>query len=216
MSETTDSTQNNDTTTTTEVKYTICPCCGKATLPSPAKPNEQLMDHWLACIVTGTPFTHTYNVYDGKLAITVSQLTPDMAKIVNNIETIINIAQKKPDANTITSELSSIISTAKTVITIMDIEMTTKNNHKLYHPNEVVTNVSDILTKIKYDLSINDSIEPYKETLLNCYKTITSKDLISGVPAQIIFSVLQTHNNLSTILMDSGFDSNFWKGIELA
>ena len=39
---------------------------------------------------------------------------------------------------------------------------------------------------------------------------------MSAVPLPMIMGVAETHNRLSRILMDTGFDDAFWEGIELA
>lgn len=56
-------------------EFITCPCCGKPTLVKPLELNGPILDHYIACLVSGVPFSHTYPIYKGKLEVTVSRLT---------------------------------------------------------------------------------------------------------------------------------------------
>ena len=45
---------------------------------------------------------------------------------------------------------------------------------------------------------------------------ITAPSTISSVPMAMIVGTQQAHSNVYNLLLDAGFDSNFWDGIELA
>ena len=56
----------------------VCPCCHQKTLHKPVKPNAQVTDQWMACLITGVPFNHTYPIYGGRINVTVTRLSPEL------------------------------------------------------------------------------------------------------------------------------------------
>ena len=53
-----------------EKENAVCPCCGEKTLKRPVKVDGKIVDDYLASIMTGIPFSHTFNMFDGRLKIT--------------------------------------------------------------------------------------------------------------------------------------------------
>ena len=51
-----------------------CPCCGKLTLTKPIKVKQDQLDKFLACTLTGVPYSSTYKLYKGSLLVTVSEI----------------------------------------------------------------------------------------------------------------------------------------------
>ena len=54
------------------------------------------------------------------------------------------------------------------------------------------------------------------EEVGKAHKLLTNQKLVSAVPQPLLMSVIESHNYLYNILLASGFDTNFWEGIELA
>ena len=52
----------------------ICPCCGKPTLDKQLKVSDALLDHFVSCILTHTPFFNDYSLYNDRIQITCTQL----------------------------------------------------------------------------------------------------------------------------------------------
>jgi hypothetical protein len=52
--------------------------------------------------------------------------------------------------------------------------------------------------------------------LMDIYKECCQEEKLSSLPDIMLQTIVRTHNDIYNILMQTGFDENFWKGIELA
>ena len=188
----------------------ICPCCGKPTLdyPIPHIP-DMLLDQFMACMISGTPFTHRYELYGGRIAITVSQMTEDHRLTVADILRIIGTA-KDMGALAPGVDLDTLGSLARTMIHIVEINIKTGGTSKMCRPSDRVRDAHELLRRAEHD---KDALQ---QAVRSAHAALTSPDNISSVPPAQLLAVIETHAKLLDILMDAGFDKNFWKGIELA
>ena len=84
-----------------EPELMLCPCCNKRTLVRPIEAKGELLDHYMACILSGEPFWREYPVYHGNLLVTVSQLTAEEQTLTETglseltiLEAMLNAAPK--------------------------------------------------------------------------------------------------------------------------
>jgi len=194
--------------------YEICPCCGKPTLPVPVTPNAQLLDHWLACMATGVPFSRTYPLYAGRVKITVTQLTPENADAVTAMCTKLSLIASNIILDDLSLNVDMLASAAKICIGIESIEMKANGQDLLFKPAECVLKAAELLKQI----DIGDSVD--KGKLANVIREISdnliSPKYMSAVPPKLLLLLLETHNKLYDVLLNAGLDKNFWDGIKLA
>lgn len=196
--------------TVPEKTSTICPCCGKPTLEYPIQHiPDVLLDQFMACMMSGTPFTHRYEMYDGRMAVTVSQMTEEHRLIVTEILRILDVA-KDTGLEVPGVDLTTLGSIARTFVHITEIDIKAGGVTKSYRPSDLVRDIRDRLHKAEPDkTALADAIQ-------SAHATLTSPNNMAAVPPAQILAVIETHAKVLDILMDAGFDKNFWKGIELA
>lgn len=215
-----DQINNTKATETTEESldsaFVTCPCCGKPTLPRPIKPNPQLLDHWLACMVTGVPFSHEYPVYEGRVLVTCSKLTAEQADTIDQLTTVLDsLPNKKWEADEPPCNIEQLRSLSRLLISIPNITVNA-GSRKVFKPqDEVMAVASDILLH-KRDIAMFENVEVWSKTLKQGLGRLLNSELVSGVPLVILMGVVRAHNSVSDVLLSTGFDENFWQGIELA
>lgn len=195
-------------------EFITCPCCRKPTLVKPLELSGPVLDHYMACLVSGTPFSHTYPIYKGKLEITATRLSKEQEQKVLMASNVITQCEARlPEISSVIRELNNMI---KLYCCIKEIKLNA-GDLKAFYPQDAVFVVCDGLTGIRMDILSNTiSNEDLTEKLNNWYKTLVSPSVLSAVPSTMIAGVVETHSQLYYILLESGFDVNFWTGIELA
>ena len=185
-----------------------CPCCGELTLRKPLDIKSIILDEYMASIITGVPFAHTYIVYDS-IDITVeipakkdAQFMLAAVQKLNHLASTYNdpkdedIAPKLRDA-------AGLIQTYGTVLSV--VTRKDKQVVKSYTPSEAVR---DFCAAIK-DMN-ND-----KQLILEAYEELNTPEVLSAVPDMMLRAITDTHDHVYKILLDTGFNETFWKGIEL-
>lgn len=191
----------------------ICPCCGQPTLPYPVKHiPDDLADQFMACLLSGTPFTHTYPLYNGRVLITVTQMTAQARDIV---EQLLHDIDRLVDSGVSIEGVSfdNMKGIVRTLISVNSIEIKANGTVKVFQPAE----------NLRKALATFRSLEPgdvesaaMKEKVAGIYRSLTDPSEVSGIPPAQIMTTVEAHARLLTLLMDAGFDENFWAGIELA
>lgn len=192
----------------------ICPCCHKPTLEAPVKINNDTLDHFLSCLLTHSPFFYTYKLFDGKIKVTCTELNESDKSLSKNVSTelsdlVINgvLEEQKGIA---------IANTIYLMMRLKDIEVSTHEATLTYQPQQIAsvatTELLDCVNKYKEDKNPKNIIDAIDE----CYKKVTDPNLVSSVPMSMLATVQETHASVYSLLLDSGFNENFWKGIELA
>lgn len=191
----------------TEPKKIQCPCCGQMTLTPPLNINTDLTDHYLSCIMTGVPFQHMYPLYNGKIKITVSLLSAADMLTVDSAVTLVKHWLETTSSD-VYDKLGGMLRTYSFVQQVECLAETTK----VYAPaNAMIACAQEIL---KHRGSDDTKLTPtVADGLLQKY---SNNDTLSPLPYQLIEAVCKTHVTLYNILTETGFDPNFWKGIELA
>ena len=189
-----------------------CPCCGEMTLKRPLEIKSIILDEYMAAIITGVPFAHTYTVHDSiditvevppkkdaQLMFTASQILHKLAVEPHDVQ--------DPEANEISEKLRSAVGMIQTYGSIMSI-VTRKDKQvvKTYAPAEVIRNFCKSVKELGKD----------KKLMVESYDECDSMENLSSVPDMMLRSIVKTHNDIYAILLETGFTETFWKGIELA
>lgn len=213
MTEKAEQTEQKDT----GAKFEICPCCGKPTLQMPVHPKDELMDYWLACMTTATPFTHTYPMYNGKVEITVVADSADMDSKLDTLTAILDaIAAREDLADQSQYDISHMKVMARIGMHITTIKtMTSKSESRVFTPAASVQEALNLLHPLRADIMSGKTIEGFTETMAAVNRLLLAPENMSAMHPSVLLSVVETHTQLNNILMNSGFDSNFWEGIEL-
>ena len=196
-----------------------CPCCGELTLTQPLDVKSALLDEYMAAIITGVPFSHTYGLYNGAVKITVESLdranTTLLFTITKRLEDYAKANEGKvpsgmESAFTYIKELAGVL---KLYFGVTSIEMyRDKQLIKSYTPSAVMRSQAEAIAAA---LLTGDN-EKAKDVITNAVDICLSENTISTVPDGAIRAIVVTHGDLYNLLMDAGFDENFWAGIELA
>lgn len=192
-----------------------CPCCGKITLRKPIKPGHELLDHWLACISTGVPFSHTYPMYGGKVLITAT--SPDTDTEVNITAAITAVERAETDGEysglsaTALRTLANAIHLFSVVREIVFVGPPEKRFDAGAAAAQAISELSEALS----DMRAGKPASEWSEHLQTAYNIMDNKNNVSALPTNVLIAVGRTHAQLSDVLMSAGFDEDFWQGIEL-
>ena len=195
-----------------------CPCCGELTLTQPLDVKSAVLDEYMAAIITGVPFSHTYGLYNGAVKVTVESLNHKDSMLLSNTETTLKEYVKRMEAEggdqvkTSLGYIKELIKVLRLYFGVTSIEMyRDKALIKSYTPSELMrTTATDIgAASLAGDTQLSEAIA-------KAIKACLSQDATSTLPTAAIQAIVVTHGDLYNLLMDAGFDENFWAGIELA
>jgi len=216
-----DETETTQETQENKEQLIKCPCCGKLTLQKPLDIQSTVLDEYMASIIAGEPFQHTYTVY-GNVDISVTVLSKSeglklytVVQLLSSLVSAVNPADQSDKIKL--EELSAMLQLYSGVISIT----AHKDNRilKSYEPSKVIWGICDKLLEMQDAIHMFVSGEANGETLdavLKLYEANCSEAVLSAVPDVMLRAIVRTHTDLYNILMNNGFDENFWKGIELA
>ena len=203
-----------------------CPCCGKTTLDKPLDIKSQVLDEYLASIMSGVSFSHTYQLYNGKLEVTVTVLEKQLSRTLLSIKQLFTDLRRCIEETDIKKEsiLNDITGALNLYIVIKSIN--TYQNGQLarsFEPAQkmaaLCSDILDLQDKI-YNFMNPDYKEEDKDSIFESLQALYTKYCteasLSSIPALMLEAVAKTHSDLYDILLNSGFDENFWHGIELA
>lgn len=205
-----------------------CPCCGEMTLNRPPDIKSAVLDEYMASIISGVPFAHTYTIYS-TVDITVSVLSKQQSRTMyvtlQMLDKLIkshNIADPKLLASL--SELYGCLQLYSAIPMIRTYK--DKRLQKEFTPSQIVFESCDKLLKLQHAIEVYfdpevavledaDNIDVL-EALNAIYADCCNEEELSSLPDVMLRAIVRTHNDIYNILMETGFDANFWKGIELA
>ena len=201
-------------------EYVICPCCKNPTKKKTLKPNQALVDHWLSCMMTNTPFSHTYKIYDGKLEITVVRLTTEQLDKLALFCTLVNLLIKRFERENLGIDKDSLLNAVKLNLCIKSIALNPSSltGGRLFPVGDNVQAVIDsVLTeKDAIYMKKEDDDARLKALILDVVAKMRNDDMLSSVPVQLRLAAVETHAAVHEALLSFGFDDSFWAGIELA
>lgn len=191
-------------------KLKTCPCCGKETLQEVPKPTEQLAQHYIACIATGVPFNYTYDLYDGAIAVTISNLsTADSVALQRDIPRLKII--NKECGYKLDEDMVNALDAQFDIYSIIQ-SIRIESSGKTYSPKDNVMTCLEFVNKAFSEAAKNT----YQDVLETVYKRMTDVELLSAVPFAVLSGVVAAHFRVYDVLMNYGFDENFWGRIKLA
>jgi len=192
----------------------VCPCCGQQTLKKPVKVDGKIVDDYLASIMTGVPFSHTFSLFDGRLLITTAMADRD-----NGLKLYKFIFLVEPFSQESTS-VQDLLGLVNTYCTIKQIEIVGPDDriNKLYYPAERIYAACGKLLEEWDHVNLNDEEKKkeFLEAVGKVYDELKPTEVISSTPPKVLTRIVNDFRALETIMLEAGFDENFWKGIELA
>ena len=203
-----------------EVPKVLCPCCKHPTLSKPVELKGVLLDHYLSCLMTGTPFSHTYPIYNGRMHVTVTQLAKKNALKLDIVDKVIDkcfagLSEDSIDSLSIRQEDMKGLLRVCACVTI--IEMVATGANIIAQPSETVWGICNTLQEAKSEVFLEKLPEADILALIgDQIKLMSDPALMSSLPAAMLISLVSSHNYIHNLLMEAAFDTNFWKGIELA
>lgn len=199
-----------------KVEYVPCPCCGKMTLVRPVEVKGELLDHYMSCIMSGTPFWHTYKLYGGKLEITISQMSRDDGLKLKTATAEIEGIMHRLDTES-QERAKDVIQLARLFACITNIDVHSGGQTKTFHPSIHVYEVLESFDKLQVDLAAGTrSEEDAAQLVKKAYDVMHDTTVMSAVPIRALLLIMESHAQLFDILLSAGFDTTFWDGIELA
>ena len=195
-------------------KMATCPCCGQPTLKKPVKVDGKIVDDYLASIMTGVPFSHTFSMFDGKLRIVTAMADRD-----NGLKLYKFIFLVEPFTKD-SSKVQDLLGLVNTYCSIKQIEIVGKDNTvaKIYYPAEHIYEVCGKLLDAwdHVDLRDEEKRKEFLQAIQGAYDELKSTEILSSTPPKVLTRIVGDFQALETIMLNAGFDENFWKGIELA
>ena len=177
---------------------TVCPCCGKQTFPVPAEIDSAEKEHYLACILTGVPYSKTYSLFDGRVQLEMAEAQPSFLDKLTRLSAKATLWEDKQQK----SVLSDIVTRLFRYHTIVSISVQVDSSRTI---KKVRPAVEAILQEA---LSEEDG-----NKFNSIYEKIVSPDVIGTISNLILDKVIITHNRVMDVLALSGFDDSFYKGI---
>lgn len=202
-------------------KFLKCPCCGELTLRKPLDIKSAVLDEYMASIISGVPFQHTYTLHNS-IDITVAALSKaERNKIyaaLQLLDTLSNtIGETDPGSRAKVNELAASIQLYYYVT-----EIQARRDDKVvssFTPANQMSSLCD--TVIGYQPRImayavgKDDPTNVVADVVALYDINCTEKTVSAIPEVMLRAIVRTHIDLYNILMNNGFDVNFWKGIEL-
>lgn len=203
-----------------EVQKIKCPCCGELTLNQPVQVKSIILDEYMASIITGVPFTHTWELYNGTVKITVESLDKATNAALSAAVKAVDDWSRKLEEGTLTQldaakytmlakplrDTLRMYCSIKEIIILRDGKL-----QKQFMPADVIREAMKKLFEASFvsDEAMAAAIEEYN-------KRCVDPAVLSTLSESIIRTVIVAQADLYTLLLDNGFDTNFWAGIELA
>lgn len=198
-----------ETKTTENKELMRCPCCGEMTLHRPLEIKSAVLDEYMASIISGVQFQHTYTLY-GSVDITVTILSKqDGRRVYTTLQMLDKIIKDTNTPDALKQKMDELYGTIQLYSTITNIR-TRKDGmvQKRFTPAEAIMETCDSILALGSDIA-NTNLE-------DIYADCCTEDKLSTMPDVMLRAVVKTHNDLYNVLLETGFDENFWKGIELA
>ena len=188
-------------------RRTMCPCCHQMTLPeTPDKLNPELVDQYMACVLSGTPFSHEYPLYNGRMLVTAAAPTPEQKNAADTLVSILNEC-----TSPLIIERDNMRGMIRIAASIQEIKLNPgRDDMRVYHPAASLVEMAAALKQYKSQYPTEHDGVAMK------LKQLTSPETMSGIPPHVLIAVTNTHASITAIMNNLGFDRNFWKGIELA
>lgn len=197
----------------------MCPCCGQNTLHKPITPKQDVVDQWLACIVTGTPFSHTYSMYKDRIKVTVTVADDKLRRTMTELRTWLTRAMDRlwPELERRPFNVDEMLVRCQVLGCITAIDVKDKDKVLTALPSAIVSSVYNSIKPFVDTAIFGDQNQAeFKTVLLDCHTRLYDTKNVSAVPMDLLASAVYTHATLNRYMLDMGTASDFWTGIELA
>lgn len=209
-----------------------CPCCGEMTLNRPPEIKSAVLDEYMASIITGVPFQHTYTLY-GTVDVTVAILSKQQGRLLYTATQLLDRLIKTDviKDKQLVAALSELHGTMQLYSAIPSIKTyKEKRLQKEFTPADVVftacaqlvhnqTNIEKYYWEPDYESVVQQGEGNFPDIpglLMELYHNCCQEEKLSSLPDLMLRAIARTHSDIYNILMETGFDENFWRGIELA
>jgi len=196
-------------------KYIMCPCCKHMTLKEHLNPNTALVDKWVSCMLTNTPFTHEYQLFGGKIVIEVAVLTQDEYDLIDRLGSLITFVQEKLKDKHLDFSVSQMQTALRLHINIPSIHVKAAGKSSVYYPSKVAHDVIDSLLSLEGLIFSWADEGAIIDQLRRAYQASVDPNTVSSVPLKLKVTTCDAHIGVYNIMLDMGFDETFWNGIEL-
>ena len=195
-----------------------CPCCGELTLTQPLDVKGVTLDEFLSSIITGEPYTHTYKMYSGSVEVTVEALPKQTSNVLALCTKVLRSyitkleASDDEHARAAAVPVNELLGTMRRYFGVKMISMyKDKKLFKQYLPADAMREAAAEISNayLKGQDAFDDAVAKAIERCL-------APETISALPVDAVENIVLTHADIYIILMNAGFDENFWEGIELA
>ena len=183
-----------------EKQLEICPCCGKPTLePDKVQLSNQIVDHYLTCVLTGEPFAKDYYLFNNKLRIRITSLSDETLDTMNLLTSKFNFLQQ----DSLRDAYRLFVERLFTFLPIVSISIKVNGEQK----------VKDIQAIVKPLLK--EAIEHVKdqEWLSKSYSLLLDPQTVFQVPKNVLDKVSASHLKLQKFLETQSSAKNFFQGI---
>ena len=190
-----------------ETKKSICPLCGAENYEHPDLP-EDLKDDYLESMLGEVPFTRTYDILGGRLAVTVSALSDEVTNLKAQLYVhVIKLAETTPDVKAYIPQVEQMSDLDCQVVSIKVVSSKGKDGIEFTHEPG---------SGIRSALALNWDVKTAQEgsDLIHKVIDVITDNVFPGttVPKQVLRGVVGKHNVLVGQLMQECLDINFLKG----
>lgn len=183
-----------------EKKLEICPCCGKPTLePDKVQLSNQVIDQYLACVITGEAFARDYYLYRDKMKIRITSLSDQILDKMNLLTSKFNFIQD----DALKDAYQLFISRLFTFLPVVSISIKKDGEEQ----------TKDIQAVVKPLLQ--DAMQHFKdvEWLTKTYKMLLDPALVFSIPKNVLNDVVAGHLKIQKFLEAQNTPQNFFQGI---
>jgi hypothetical protein len=92
-------TTNVEQTKDKEPEFIKCPCCGEMTLRKPLDIKSIVLDEYMASIISGVPFQHTYTLYNNVDVAVEMPFKRDIMARARAVQSINDLAESFKESN---------------------------------------------------------------------------------------------------------------------
>lgn len=202
-------------------KFVKCPCCGELTLQRPLDIKSSVLDEYMASIISGVPFQHTYTLHNSLDVTATILMKAEKTKIYNALQLLDTVSKTLGESDpTNRTKIDELAETMQLYCYVAEIKAR-KDSQVVaaFAPAAKISELCDTINAMQplvilYATSGED--KGLVADLAALYDTDCSERALSAVPDVMLKAIVRTHTDLYNILMSESFDANFWKGIELA
>ena len=204
---------NGQQTAQQQDNKTFCPCCGQRTFNKHTKIQDNLLNHYLACMMTGTQFWRDYELYDGKLRIRATIPAYSRLKDIQVLLGQLRARVGTPQGAELSSMFTELQFVLRRLLSIQEIQIRDPNGMG----NRVIKRTYDIVVNaLKQGLQGNGDWQKLKAALTTAYTYVRDAHTGVVVPFQLLSSVADAHALIYSTITSAGLDENFWQGIKLS